>query len=163
MIVTIDGPAAAGKSTAARALAERLGFDFLDTGAMYRAVTLAAVRRGMPLDDEAELGRIAASVSITLRGRSVFLDGEDVTAAIRDVEITRASRHVADKAAVRERMGNLQREAGRNGNIVTEGRDQGTIVFPNAACKIFLTFYPIIIIYRFFKIHEVFGLKCGTR
>ena len=142
MIVTIDGPAAAGKSTAARALAERLGFDYLDTGAMYRAVTLAALRRGLPLSDEPALEKLAGSVQITFRGRAVFLDGEDVSEAIRDVEVTRASRYVADNPAVRRHMVTLQREAGRTGNIVTEGRDQGTVVFPDAACKIFLTATP---------------------
>ncbi len=144
MIVTIDGPAAAGKSTAARALANRLGFDFLDTGAMYRAVTLAAIRRKVPLDDEKQLGKIANAVTITLCGGSVLLDGEDVTTAIRDPEVTRASRHVADSPAVRARMVTLQREACRDGNIVTEGRDQGTVVFPNASVKIFLTARPEI-------------------
>jgi cytidylate kinase len=142
MIVTIDGPAAAGKSTAARALAERLGFDFLDTGAMYRAVTLAALRRGVPLDNEQALGDVARSLHIALSGRAVFLDGEDVSHAIRDVQVTRASRQVADSPAVRDCMTRLQREVARNGNIVTEGRDQGTVVFPEAACKVFLTARP---------------------
>jgi cytidylate kinase len=144
MIVTIDGPAAAGKSTAARALAQRLGFDFLDTGAMYRAVTLAAVRRGVPLDDEMALGQLAGVVTITLRGGSVLLDGEDVSAAIRNLDVTRASRHVADSPAVRTQMVALQRAVGRAGNIVTEGRDQGTVVFPDAACKFFLTADPTV-------------------
>ena len=142
MIVTIDGPAAAGKSTASRALAERLGFDYLDTGAMYRAVTLAALRRGVPLSDERALEKLAGSVQITFHGRAVFLDAEDVSEAIRDVEVTRASRHVADSPAVRRLMVTLQREAGRTGNIVTEGRDQGTVVFPDAGCKIYLTATP---------------------
>ena len=142
MIVTIDGPAAAGKSTAARALAERLGFDYLDTGAMYRAVTLAALRRGVPLGDEQALERLAGSVQITFHGRAVFLDGEEVSEAIRNVDVTRASRHVADSPAVRRLMVTLQRAAGRTGNIVTEGRDQGTVVFPDAVCKIYLTATP---------------------
>ncbi len=144
MIVTIDGPAAAGKSTAARALAQRLGFDFLDTGAMYRTVALAATRRGVPLDDETALGQVAESVTITLRGGSVLLDGEDVSAAIRSPEVTKSSRHVADSPAVRTQMVALQRAIGRAGNIVTEGRDQGTVVFPDAACKFFLTADPAV-------------------
>jgi cytidylate kinase len=144
MIVTIDGPAAAGKSTVARALAERLGFDFLDTGAMYRAVTLEALRRGVPLDDDERLGEVARSVHITLRGSRVFLDGEDVSSAIRDVEVTRASRQVADSPAVRDCMVKLQRQTAMNCNMVTEGRDQGTVVFPDAACKVFLTARPEI-------------------
>jgi cytidylate kinase len=139
MIVTIDGPAAAGKSTVAKALANRLGFDFLDTGAMYRAVTLAALRRGVPLDDEAALGELAASLHITLEGTTVLLDGEDVTAAIRTPDVTRSVRHVADAAPVRQCMVRLQREAAAGRDIVTEGRDQGTVVFPDAACKFFLS------------------------
>jgi cytidylate kinase len=142
MIVTIDGPAAAGKSSTARTLAERIGFDYLDTGAMYRAVTLAALRRSVPLDDEARLEELAESVRITLRGARVFLDGEDVTQAIRDPQVTRLSRHVADSPAVRRRMVVLQREVASARNIVTEGRDQGTVVFPDAACKFFLTAEP---------------------
>lgn len=142
MIVTIDGPAAAGKSTAARALAERLGFDFLDTGAMYRAVTLAALRRGVSLDDEQALEKLAASLRIEVRGHSVRLDGEDVSVAIRDVEVTKHSQNVADSPGVRRQMVVLQREAGRARNIVAEGRDQGTVVFPDAACKFFLTAEP---------------------
>lgn len=144
MIVTIDGPAAAGKSTAARALAERLGFDFLDTGAMYRAVTLAALRRGVPLDNEQALEKLAASVKIELREKAVLLDGEDVSVAIRDVEVTKHSRNVADSPGVRRHMVVLQREAGRSRNIVAEGRDQGTVVFPDAACKFFLTADPAV-------------------
>src|SRR4029453_5532115 len=104
MIVTIDGPAAAGKSTAARALAERLGFDFLDTGAMYRAVTLAALRRDIPFDDAHALEKLAGSVKIELRGKAVLLDGEDVSVAIRDVEVTKHSRSVADSPGVRRQM-----------------------------------------------------------
>jgi cytidylate kinase len=144
MIVTIDGPAAAGKSTAARALAERLGFDFLDTGAMYRAVTLAALRRGVSLDDADALEKLAASLNIELRGKSVLLDGADVSVAIRDVEVTKHSRDVADNSGVRRQMVLLQRAAGRSHNIVAEGRDQGTVVFPDAACKFFLTADPKI-------------------
>jgi cytidylate kinase len=144
MIVTIDGPAAAGKSTAARALAERLGFEFLDTGAMYRAVTLAALRRGVALDDALALEKLAASLKIELRGKAVLLDGEDVSVAIRDVEVTKHSRDVADNPGVRRQMVLLQREAGRSHNIVAEGRDQGTVVFPDAACKFFLTADPKI-------------------
>lgn len=144
MIVTIDGPAAAGKSTAARALAQRLGFEFLDTGAMYRAVTLAALRRSIPLDDDARLGEVARSIEIKLHGTSVFLDGQDVSDAIRNVDVTNASRQVADSPAVRQCMVQLQRQAASNGNMVTEGRDQGTVVFPDAECKLFLTARPEI-------------------
>ena len=142
MIVTIDGPAASGKSTAARWLAERLGFRFLDTGAMYRTVALAALRQKVPLDDDAALGRLAASIHISFSGQHVFLDGQDVSRAIRELEVTSASRQVADSPAVRECMVRLQREAGQSENVVSEGRDQGTVVFPEAACKFFLTARP---------------------
>jgi cytidylate kinase len=148
MIVTIDGPAASGKSTAARALAERLGFQFMDTGAMYRTVALAALQRGVPLNEDKSLGQLAASLHISFSGRSVFLDGQDVSQAIREVEVTRASRQVADSPAVRACMVRLQREAARGGNIVTEGRDQGTVVFPDAGCKVFLTARPDVRAWR---------------
>src|SRR3990172_6714190 len=101
MIVTIDGPAGAGKSTAAQALAERIDFRYLDTGAMYRAVTLAALRQGVPLDAAARLEQFAQSLDIRLSGRSVLLNQEEVTEAIRDQAVTRASRYVADSPAIR--------------------------------------------------------------
>ncbi len=142
VIVTIDGPAAAGKSTAAKALAARLGFDYLDTGAMYRAVTLAALRRGVSIDGEPELERLANTLAIKPRGDRMLLDGEDVTEAIRDIDVTRASHRVADSPAVRRAMVELQQAAARGRAVVSEGRDQGTIVFPDADCKIFLTAQP---------------------
>ena len=142
MIVTIDGPAGAGKSTVARALAKRLGFRFLDTGAMYRAVALAAMRRGVPLEDAAALGALASEIEIEFDGDRVLVDGEDVTEAIRASAVTAAVRHVADNLQVRGRLVELQRRMGRTGNIVTEGRDQGTVAFPDAECKIFLTASP---------------------
>ncbi|TWT48444.1 (d)CMP kinase [Botrimarina hoheduenensis] len=139
MIVTIDGPAGAGKSSASRALAARLGFRFLDTGAMYRAVTLAAVRRGVDLEDEEALAAVAADVEITLDGARVLLNGEDVTRAVRTFEITTATRYAADNAAVRARLVEWQREWANETDVVAEGRDQSTVVFPHAECKIFLT------------------------
>lgn len=139
MIVTIDGPAGSGKSSAARELAKRLGFRFLDTGAMYRAVTLAALRRGIDWDDETALALIAAEIDIQLVGDRVLVDGEDVTSAIRTSEITALTRHAADNLAVRDLLVDLQREMAAGEDVVAEGRDQATVAFPGAECKIYLT------------------------
>ena len=139
MIVTIDGPAGAGKSSAARELARRLGFRFLDTGAMYRAVTLAARERGLDLADGEQLARLVSEIRVELVGDRVLLDGKDVTAAIRKFDITTAIHHAADNSAVRGQLVVWQRAAAAHDNVVTEGRDQGTVVFPNAECKVFLT------------------------
>jgi cytidylate kinase len=143
MIVTIDGPAGAGKSTAARALARRLGFEFLDTGAMYRAVTLAALRAGLDLTDQAALARLVAGLDLHVRGGRVLLGTEDVTGSLRTAEVTAASRAVADSPVVRRHLAGLQRAAAAGRDIVTEGRDQGTLVFPDAACKFFLVADPV--------------------
>jgi cytidylate kinase len=142
MIVAIDGPAGAGKSTITRTLARRLGFAFLDTGAMYRAVTLAAMRRGAAWDDGAALARVAEEVVIALDGDQVLLDGEDVSEAIRAPAVTAAIASVADNTQVRRRLVEQQRRIAEGKNIVTEGRDQGTVAFPDAECKIFLTASP---------------------
>ncbi len=142
MIVTIDGPAGAGKSTVARALAKRLGFRFLDTGAMYRAVTLAGMRRKVDWERPDELAELARQAKIDLVGDRVLLDGEDVTEAIRSQEVTLRSCHAAGNPRVRERLVELQRAVAGGTNIVTEGRDQGTVVFPDARCKVFLTASP---------------------
>jgi cytidylate kinase len=142
MIVTIDGPAGAGKSSAARELARRLGFRFLDTGAMYRAVALAALRREHDWNRPDELERLAHALDIELRGGRVWLDGEDVTETIRTPEITAATHYAANHPGVRRRLVELQRLAAGNDSIVSEGRDQGTVVFPAAACKVFLTASP---------------------
>jgi cytidylate kinase len=139
MIVTIDGPAGSGKSSAARALAKRLGFRFLDTGAMYRAVTLAGLRRGIDWDDEAALALLAAEVEVRLTDDCIFLDGEDVTALIRTSEITALTRHAADNRQVRLLLVDLQRELAAGEDVVAEGRDQATVAFPGAECKIYLT------------------------
>jgi cytidylate kinase len=139
MIVTIDGPAGAGKSSAARRLARRLGFHFLDTGAMYRAVTLAGARRGVSWDNPEELAEVAAGLTLEVTDDRVFLDGEDVTAAIRTLEITTLTQHAADNESVRRRLIDQQRAIAAGQDVVTEGRDQATIVFPHAECKIFLT------------------------
>ena len=142
MIVTIDGPAGAGKSTVARALARRLGFRFLDTGAMYRAVALAGLRRGLDWDVPADLARLARKLSIQVAGEKIFLDGEDVTEALRTSEVTAVTRYAADNPEVRAHLVQLQRALAGEDNVVTEGRDQGTVAFPRAQCKIFLTASP---------------------
>lgn len=142
MIITIDGPAGVGKSTVARALARRLGFRFIDTGATYRAVTLAGMRRGIDWDRPEQLAQLAATLDIQMVGPRVFLDGEDVGEALRGSAVTAASRHAAANPAIREQLVGLQRKLVGNDDAVTEGRDQGTIVFPNAQCKIFLTASP---------------------
>ena len=139
MIITIDGPAGSGKSTAARALAARLGFRFLDTGAMYRAVTLAAVERKLNWNDPELLVRLAQELSIEVSENRVLLDGREVTDQIRTFEITSVTHYAADNPGVREVLVELQRRAAAGADVVTEGRDQGTVVFPDAECKVFMT------------------------
>jgi cytidylate kinase len=139
MIVTIDGPAGAGKSSAARGLARRLGFRFLDTGAMYRAVTLAARERGLDLADAERLSALVREIRVELAEDRVLLEGRDVTDAIRKFGIATDTHFAADNPAVRAQLVVWQREAAANEDVVTEGRDQGTVVFPRAECKIFLT------------------------
>jgi CMP/dCMP kinase len=142
MVVTIDGPAGAGKSTIARRLAERLGFAFLDTGAMYRAVALAALRRGWGESDADAIADLAQQLTIDFDGTRTLLDGEDVSQAIRTSEVSAAVYLAADNVAVRRRLVELQQQIGANRDLVTEGRDQGTVAFPQAECKIFLTASP---------------------
>ena len=142
MIVTIDGPAGAGKSSVARALAARLGFRFLDTGAMYRAVAWAAQQRQLDWNDSDGLDLLTRELDIRVTEDQVLLDGRDVTKIIRTMEVTGVIHHVADNPNVRRQLVELQRQVAANGDFVTEGRDQGTIVFPNAECKIFLTASP---------------------
>ena len=139
MIVAIDGPAGAGKSTVARQLADRLGFRYLDTGAMYRAVTWLAMQRGLPLGDGAPLGELARANPVTFdeAGR-VSIAGTDVTASIREARIDRQVPVVAAHQKVREVMRERQRELGQQGDVVIEGRDIGTVVAPDAEVKIYL-------------------------
>ena len=139
MIVAIDGPAGAGKSTVARQLAERLGFRYLDTGAMYRALTWLARQRGIPLANGDELGELAASnpVSFDERGRVAIAD-TDVTSSIRKAEIDSLVPVVARHQPVRQVMRERQRELAEDGNVVIEGRDIGTVVAPDAAVKVYL-------------------------
>jgi cytidylate kinase len=138
-VVTIDGPAGAGKSTVARRLADRLGWRYLDTGALYRVVTLAALRGGVDLTSDAALGELVARIRVSLPPGGADLEGQDVAQAIRRVEVTRASRFVADSPMVRRRLSDWQREFAAEYNVVTEGRDQGTLVFPDAFRKYYLT------------------------
>ena len=142
MIITIDGPAGAGKSTVARELARRLGFRFLDTGSMYRAVALAAVQRSHDWNDPEALVRLARQLQIELNEERLLVDGQDVTRAIRTSAITAVTHYAASNPGVREHLVELQRSAAAGKNVVTEGRDQGTVVFPDAECKIFLTASP---------------------
>lgn len=144
MIVAIDGPAGSGKSTVARGVARRLGFTYLDSGALYRAVTLAALESGADTSDEATLGRIAEQATIELSERDhdyvqVMLDGRDVSEAIRSPRVTGASSKVAAHASVRRALLAKQRALIEQGNYVVEGRDIGTVVAPGAPVKVFLT------------------------
>jgi cytidylate kinase len=142
MIVTIDGPAGAGKSTIARALARRLGFRFLDTGAMYRAVAWAAMHRHLDWGDPQKLVDLARQIHLDVSETQVSIDGQNVTQAIRASEVTAATHYAANNPGVREHLVALQRQAAGADSIVTEGRDQGTVVFPQAECKIYLTASP---------------------
>ncbi len=143
LVIAIDGPSGAGKSTAGRALAERLGYVFLDTGAMYRALALKALRTGVDLDDERALSDLAFTTRIDLTGdRGVILDGEDVTASIRTQEVGTAASRVSVHPAVRRHMVGRQREIGRPGGVVMDGRDIGTAVFPDADVKFFVDAHP---------------------
>jgi CMP/dCMP kinase len=142
MVIAIDGPAGAGKSTVARAVAERLGLTYLDSGAMYRCVALAAIERGVDLNDEVAVGELARSLAISLDGERVELDGHDVSARIRDPRVTDASSMVSVHPPVREAMVAEQRRLIAAGRYVAEGRDIGTVVSPEAPLKVFLTASP---------------------
>ncbi|HKT43746.1 MAG TPA: (d)CMP kinase [Gaiellaceae bacterium] len=140
MIVAIDGPAGAGKSTVARALAERLGFRYLDTGAMYRAVTWLAMQRRLDLSDGDVLGELARAEPVSFDDdERVWIAGTDVTSLIRRENIDRMVPVVARHEPVREIMRERQRQLGRDGDVVIEGRDIGTVVAPQAEVKVYLT------------------------
>ncbi len=142
IIIALDGPAGSGKSTTARMVAEKLGYIYIDTGAMYRAVTLAAVRKGISLSDN-ELAALVGTVRVTLEqsptGQRTLLDGQDVSAEIRLPEVTQHVSRVSASAAVREAMVAAQRAIGIRGGVVMDGRDIGTVVFPQAELKVFMT------------------------
>lgn len=144
LVVTIDGPAASGKSTVARLLAEKLGASFLDTGAMYRAVTLAAIEVGVDMNDEEKLLGVLDSREFQFAVRearmAVSIDGVDVTERIRRPKVTANARYIASAAKLREKLVEMQRQfAAGEKKIVTEGRDQGTVAFPDADVKFYLT------------------------
>ncbi|HEX3660174.1 MAG TPA: (d)CMP kinase [Acidobacteriaceae bacterium] len=145
-IIAIDGPAGAGKSTVARHLAQHFGLLNLETGAMYRAFALKAIRSDMDFDDSAALERLARNTEIRLEadrhGNRVYLDGQDVTERIRDSDVTQGASRVSVHPAIRSWMVDLQRELGRGGGVVMEGRDIGTAVFPDADVKVFLDASP---------------------
>jgi cytidylate kinase len=142
--VAIDGPAGAGKSTLARRIADKLGYLYIDTGAMYRAVALWALRAKVPLSDMHRLEQLAreARIEFAPGAATVLLNGEDVTDAIRTTEVSDAASKVAQIPAVRRALVEKQREIGETASAVVEGRDIGTVVFPNASVKIFLDAHP---------------------
>jgi cytidylate kinase len=138
LIIAIDGPSGAGKGTIARTISQHLGYRHIDTGAMYRAVAWRALRDGVPLDDEARVAEIAGRAAIVVEGGVVAIDGHDVTTAIRTPEMDKAASAVARLPAVRAALVARQRTLGEPGGVVMEGRDIGTVVFPNADLKIYL-------------------------
>ena len=148
LIIAIDGPAGAGKSTIAARLTRKLGYVNLESGAMYRALALKAILQDVSFDDESALRKLAESAEIelepTITGNRVLLDGKDVSARIRERDVTEAASRVSIHPAVREWMVTCQRGMGRNGGIIMEGRDIGTKVFPDANLKIFLDADPVV-------------------
>jgi cytidylate kinase len=139
MVIAIDGPAGAGKSSVARGVAAELGFTYLDSGAMYRCVALAGILRGADLDDPEEMGELAAGLRIALEGERVELDGREVSKVIREPAVSEASSRVSVHPQVREAMVASQRRMIAAGDYVAEGRDIGTVVSPDAPLKVFLT------------------------
>lgn len=138
-IITIDGPAGAGKSTVSKELARRLGYTYLDTGAMYRAVAWAARQKGVDAGDEKALAELCNDLKLGFQGDRILVNGEDVSSFIRTPEMDGLSSAVSRAAVVREYLTGMQRELGRQGRLVAEGRDMGTVVFPQAAHKFFLS------------------------
>jgi cytidylate kinase len=161
LIIAIDGPVGSGKSTLARRVAELMGYVYIDTGAMYRSIALKALRRGVPLEAAEPLTALAGDTRIDLRaqdgGQQVFLDGEDVTSAIRTPEVAQAASKVAVIPGVRRVLVAEQRRAGGQRGVVMEGRDIGSVVFPDAELKIFLTASPEIRAERRWREHQQKG------
>jgi len=142
MIIAIDGPSAAGKSTLAKLLAKDMGIDYIDTGAMYRAIALKIVKNGIDAEDEKALEKLLAETDIDLDGSKVYLDGEDVSDKIRTNEISMQASRFSSIPAVREKLVALQRQMGERKSVVMDGRDIGSNVFPNADYKFFVTASP---------------------
>ena len=138
MIVAIDGPAGSGKTTVAKLLAKKLGFDYLDTGATYRALTLKALELGVDLSKEKDLGDLARSLDLRLEGSKTYLDGKDVSLDIRQPRINQNISIIVSYPMVRETMVSLQQKIAQKGDFVVEGRDITTVVFPKAECKFYL-------------------------
>lgn len=161
LIIAIDGPVGSGKSTLARRVAAMMGYIYIDTGAMYRAVALKAQRRGISFNASDALTSLAGETRIDLRAndatQQVFLDGEDVTGAIRTPEVAQAASKVAAVPGVRKVLVAEQRRAGERGGVVMEGRDIGSVVFPDAHLKIFLTASPEIRAERRWREHQQKG------
>ena len=161
LIIAIDGPVGSGKSTLARRVADLMSYVYVDTGAMYRAIALKAIRRGVPLDATADLELLASDTRIDLRAtagvQQVHLDGEDVTSAIRSPEVSQAASKVAVVSGVRHKLVVEQRRAGQQGGVVMEGRDIGSVVFPDADLKIFLTASPEVRAERRWREHQQKG------
>ena len=142
MIITIDGPAGSGKSTVASRLAEVLGFQYLRTGLMYRAVALEGLRRGVDWNDPDALVRVVKEIRLMFDGPHIFLDGEDVSTEVETLRVTAVTKYSAGNPAIREILTAMQQEYAARTNCITEGRDQGTVVFPNAELKIYLDATP---------------------
>ena len=161
LIIAIDGPVGSGKSTLARRVAALLGYTYIDTGAMYRSVALKALQRQISLDDTAQLTSLARETRIDLRAEDatqrVFLDGEDVTVAIRTPEVAQAASKIAVVPELRKVLVAEQRRAGERGRVVMEGRDIGSVVFPDAQLKIFLTASPEVRAERRWREHQQKG------
>jgi cytidylate kinase len=138
-VIAIDGPSASGKGTVAARVAAALGFNYLDSGALYRLVTLSALQRGSDLQDEDELARVAQTMGIDFRNGGVQLDGRDVTEELRTEEVSAATSKVASRPRVRQALLARQRGFRRPPGLVADGRDMGSVVFPEAALKVFLT------------------------
>jgi cytidylate kinase len=142
LTIAIDGPSGAGKSTVARSLAKRLGYIYIDTGAMYRSVALRAKEKSISPEDELALKQLASSLPITFSTKGgkthVFCEGEDITEAIRTPEISRLASTISRQKGVREALVQMQRERGKEGGVILEGRDIGTVVFPDADVKFYL-------------------------
>jgi len=161
LIIGIDGPVGSGKSTLARRVAELMGYVYIDTGAMYRALALKAVRSGLGFDRDSDLETLARGTRIDLKAldgtQQVFLDSEDVTTAIRTPEVSQAASKIAVVSGVRHVLVAEQRRAGQEGGVVMEGRDIGSVVFPDADLKIFLTASPEVRAERRYREHQQKG------